>query len=61
MITIAGVTFFFYMTGYKGLIAVFGILLLLMSLIYFKQNMLLYMPGFFINNLVVPGMSKSSS
>lgn len=45
MITIAGITFFFYMTGYKGLIAIGIIFVLLMGLIYFKQNMLLYMPG----------------
>lgn len=47
MITIAGITFFFYMTGYKGLIAIGIIFVLLMGLIYFKQNMLLYMPGLY--------------
>lgn len=48
MITIAGVTFFFYMTGYKGLIVVGILFVILMGLIYFKQNMLLYMPGLHI-------------
>lgn len=48
MIAIAGITFFFYMTGYKGLIAIAVLLVILMALIYFKQNMLLYMPGLFI-------------
>lgn len=48
MIAIAGITFFFYMTGYKGLIAIAVLLVILMALIYFKQNMLLYMPGLFM-------------
>lgn len=47
MIAIAGVTFFFYMTGYKGLVVVAILFVILMGLIYFKQNMLLYMPGLY--------------
>lgn len=40
---------FFYLTGSKGLIAIVVLLILLMGLIYWKQNMLLYMPGTFIS------------
>lgn len=49
LIAIAAITFFFYMTGKTGLIIVGVLLAILMGLIYFKQNMLLYMPGKTLN------------
>ncbi len=52
---------FFYLSGYKGFIIIGILLIILMGLIYFNQNKLLYMPGTIFFNLVVPGLSKSSS
>lgn len=54
LIAIAGASFFFYMTRFKGLILIVVLFLILMGLIYFKQNMLLYMPG----NLYMMQLSK---
>ncbi len=44
-IGVSALSLFFYMTGTKGLIVLIVLFVLLMVLIYWKQNMLLYMPG----------------
>jgi hypothetical protein len=44
-LTIAGFYLFFYLSGMKGLIIIGILLAIFMGLVYFKQNMLLYMPG----------------
>lgn len=44
-ITIGALSLFFYLSGYKGLIILAVLFTILLGLIYFKQNMLLYMPG----------------
>lgn len=45
LIAIVGLSFFIYMTGFTGVMILGIILLILMGLIFFNQNMLLYMPG----------------
>jgi hypothetical protein len=44
-ITVAGFYLFFYLSGTKGLILIGILFAIFMGLVYFKQNMLLYMPG----------------
>lgn len=44
-IGVSALSLYFYMTGIKGFIVLVVLFLLLMVLIYWKQNMLLYMPG----------------
>ena len=45
LIAASALSFFFYMTGYKGAIVLAVLLIMLMGAVYFKQNALLYMPG----------------
>lgn len=40
-----GLYFYFDLTGFTGLIILFIIIALAVSFVYFKQNLLLYMPG----------------
>lgn len=44
-IGVSALSLYFYLTGIKGLIVLVILFMLLMALIYWKQNMLLYMPG----------------
>jgi hypothetical protein len=48
-LTVAGFYLFFYLSGTKGLIIIGILLAIFMGLVYFKQNMLLYMPGNYKN------------
>lgn len=58
-ITVAALSLYFYLTSYKGLIILAVLLTILMGLIYFKQNMLLYMPGKLSHNLQLFQVSQN--
>lgn len=56
------VAFLFYVLEvFVALSLIFVIVGGLMSLVYFNQNKLLYMPGIFNVTLVIPGMPLSPS
>ena len=45
VIAILALSFYIYMTGTTGIVILLLLIIALLALIYFKQNLLLYMPG----------------